>query len=86
MTLRTDDIIIATDDWVEIQLLNGGTYVSIADVKFSDVVYKIGTEGDSDGISFRKSQDNTVISPVSIYVKRTATRTKPTVVVVRDYI
>ena len=85
MKLRTDDISINTDDWTEIPLLSGGTYVGIVDVRYNEIIYKIGDTGNSNGISYKMIQDNILLSPTSIYVKKIRTEDNPVVVVIRDY-
>ena len=83
--IRTDDIPVNTDDWTEIPLLSGGTYVGIVGVKYNEIIFKIGDVGNSNGISCKMIQDNILLSPTSIYVKKIRTVDHPVVVVIRDY-
>ena len=81
MALQTDDFVISNDDWNEIPLLDGGSFVEIAQVK-DKTLAKVGSDSNTKGILL--SGDDTLKAPESIFVKRYYPNKGLRIVVIRD--
>ena len=81
MALQTDDIMVNNDDWNEIPLLDGGSFVEIAQVRDKALI-KVGNNSNTKGIMLDIG-DN-IKAPESIYVKRYYTNEDLIVTVIRD--
>jgi len=83
MALHMDDILIDnTDGWVEIPLLDNGTFVQIVYIKdTAEIKARVGSDSTSIGIIMKSNDQLKVNEPIYI---RSYSEYKIVVVVIRD--